>query len=207
MRVRKIKNLQSKIKQYEHLLITDPTKIEEFFDDRSLELEIGFGKGDFLLEMARRHPEKNFLGIERSSVFELKAMREVGELDNLRFMTGNVQEMLALMKENSFSALYLNFSDPWPKSRHHKRRLTYRELLLAYDVMLKENSLVQFKTDSKTLFAFTLEELFALRKQAFDITLDLHKDTRWEDNIQTNYEKKFSSQGKHILGLRYRSIK
>ena len=207
MRVRKIKNLQSKIKQYEHLLITDPTKIEEFFDDRSLELEIGFGKGDFLLEMARRHPEKNFLGIERSSVFALKAMREVGELDNLRFMTGNVQEMLPLMKENSFSALYLNFSDPWPKNRHHKRRLTYRELLLAYDVMLKENSLVQFKTDSKTLFAFTLEELFALRKQAFDITLDLHKDTRWEDNIQTNYEKKFSSQGKHILGLRYRSIK
>ena len=205
MRVRKIKNLEQKIKAYDHLLLKNPGTIGQHFDQKSLELEIGFGKGDFLLEMAKRHPERNFLGIERSSAFALKAMREVGDLDNIRFMTGNVQNLLPLMEDNLFSGLYLNFSDPWPKPRHYKRRLTYRQLLLDYDRILKPGSLVQIKTDSKTLFAFTLEELFALKKHAFDVTLDLHGDARWKENIPTIYEEKFSAQGKSILGLRYRS--
>ncbi len=205
MRVRKIKNLSEKLQEYADLLIEDPRAIGEAFDKRPIDLEIGFGKGDFLLEMARRHPERNFLGIERSSDFALKAAREVGGLDNVLFMTGNIQDIIPLIEDGIFSGLYLNFSDPWPKPRHYKRRLTYRKLLEEYSRILKPASLVQFKTDSRTLFDFTLAELKALDKEPLEISYDLHGEKPWPDNIATHYEMKFSSQGKKILALRYRS--
>lgn len=205
MRVRKVKDLPQKLAEYQDLMIQDPRQIRERFKAGPLELEIGFGKGDFLIELARRHPEKNFLGIERSSDFAFKAMREVGELKNILFMTGNIQEIIPLMEDHLFSGLYLNFSDPWPKERHFKRRLTYRVLLMQYERILKKGAMVQFKTDSRELFAFTLEELAALKKTPYDVTEDLHHDPRWSENIATHYETKFSESGKKILGLRYRS--
>lgn len=205
MRVRKIKNLAEKLDVYRDLLVEDPRRIREHFDSRPVELEIGFGKGDFLLEMARRHPERNFLGIERSSDFALKAARKVGELDNVLFMTGNIQDIIPLVEDGIFSGLYLNFSDPWPKPRHYKRRLTYRELLRQYKRILKEGSLVQFKTDSEELFKFTLDELGALGVELEELSFDLHGQEPWPGNIITHYERKFSDLGKKIMGLRYRS--
>ncbi|HZK10550.1 MAG TPA: tRNA (guanosine(46)-N7)-methyltransferase TrmB [Clostridia bacterium] len=205
MRVRKIKNLSQKMKDYQQLLIEDPQEIKRRFDKRPIELEIGFGKGEFLLAMAKRHPEKNFLGIERSAEFVLKAMRRVGKLDNILFMTGNVQDLISQMDDDLFSGLYLNFSDPWPKNRHFKRRLTYRVLLISYGRILKKGSIIQLKTDSRTLFDFSLEELTALGITPYDVTQDLHKDPSWSQNIATSYEIKFSSRGKKILGFRYRS--
>lgn len=205
MRVRKIKDLSKKLMDYQHLLIENPQEIKSRFDEKPLELEIGFGKGDFLIAMAKKHPEKNFLGIERSAEFTLKAMRDVGELKNILFMTGNIQEIIPLMEEDTFSGLYLNFSDPWPKARHFKRRLTYRLLLISYGRILKKGSIVQLKTDSRELFEFSLREVKALGKTPFDITEDLQYDPLWRENIATHYEIKFSSQGKKILGFRYRS--
>lgn len=205
MRVRKIKDLSKKIVDYQHLLIEDPKEIKKRFDEKPLELEIGFGKGDFLIAMAKKHPERNFLGIERSADFTLKAMRDVGELKSILFMTGNIQEIIPLMEENLFSGLYLNFSDPWPKARHFKRRLTYRVLLMSYDRILKKGSIVQLKTDSRELFEFSLQEVKALGKTLFDVTEDLHDDSLWSENIPTHYETKFSAKGKKILGFRYRS--
>ncbi|NLY37047.1 MAG: tRNA (guanosine(46)-N7)-methyltransferase TrmB [Tissierellia bacterium] len=205
MRVRKIKDLSKKLIDYQHLLIEDPKEIKKRFDEKPLELEIGFGKGDFLIAMAKKYPERNFLGIERSGDFTLKAMRDVGELKNILFMTGNIQEIIPLMEENLFSGLYLNFSDPWPKARHFKRRLTYRVLLMSYQRILKKASIVQLKTDSRELFEFSLQQVKALGKTPFDVTEDLHNDPLWSENIATHYEIKFSTKGKKILGFRYRS--
>ncbi|NLY73531.1 MAG: tRNA (guanosine(46)-N7)-methyltransferase TrmB [Tissierellia bacterium] len=205
MRIRRTKDLDTKLIKYEHLLIKDPKSIKERFDQRPLELEIGFGKGEFLIEMARRNPQTNYLGIDKYSELFYSAARQVGELDNILFMTGSVEDFLPQMEEGLFSGLYLNFSDPWPKDRHHKRRLTYRSFLKAYDRVLKKGSVVQIKTDNVILFESTLQELALVDKQVYDLSWDIQNDLSWKDSIPTYYEKRFTELGQKIMGLRYRS--
>lgn len=209
MRLRRAKNIPERLARFKGNLLLENTSqnLEKVFgNDRPVHAELGIGKGDFLLGLARMHPEINFIGVERSDSVLLQAMEKVEEESNIRFFLTNVEDLGQVLEENSLSGLYLNFSDPWPKKGHYKRRLTYRDYLAMYDRWLKEGSLVQLKTDSASLFAFSIEEI-SLGHVLKDVTLEVKGHSAYEDNIQTEYEAKFSEQGKPIYALRYHSRK
>lgn len=169
---------------------------------RPLYLEIGMGKGRFLTEMALRHPERNYIGIEKYSSVLVRALEKRAEnpqLGNLLFLRMEAEDLTEVFGEGEAAGIYLNFSDPWPKDRHAKRRLPSREFLARYDRILKPDGRVEFKTDNRRLFEFALEEAAAAGWTAEQCTFDLHNDAQMmQENIMTEYEERFSSQGSPI---------
>ena len=180
-------------------------KNEVFTSEGPLYIEIGCGKGMFLTEMAARHPGQNFLGIEKMSSVLLRAVQKVEEMDpapvNLMFMRFDAEHIQEIFAEGEVDGLFLNFSDPWPKDRHHKRRLTSREYLARYEKILKPGAVVEFKTDNVGLFDFSLEEAEAAGWQVVMTTRDLHRSEYAADNIMTEYEDRFATLGNKILKL------
>ena len=181
---------------------------EIFNNDNPINIEIGMGKGQFILEMARRNPSINFIGIEKYSSVLLRAIEkfdtdEYKELRNLRFICMDAKEIEEVFGENEVSRIFLNFSDPWPKARHAKRRLTSREFLERYKQILKPGCTVEFKTDNTELFNFSLEEVQEAEGWNLEhYTYDLHHfDLLNEGNVMTEYEEKFSSMGNPINKL------
>ena len=169
-----------------------------------LHLEIGCGKGRFLQELALRHPEINYLGIEKFSSVLLRALEKRAETDcnNLFFLRFDAEELTEIFAGGEVGKIYLNFSDPWPKARHHKRRLTSREFLARYERILSPGGVVEFKTDNVKLFDFSLEEAEAAGWEVLQVTRDLHRDPVMnEGNIMTEYEQKFSLLGNRICKL------
>ena len=169
-----------------------------------LHLEIGCGKGRFLQELALRHPEINYLGIEKFSSVLLRALEKRAETDcnNLFFLRFDAEELTEIFAGGEVGRIYLNFSDPWPKARHHKRRLTSREFLARYERILSPGGVVEFKTDNVKLFDFSLEEAEAAGWEVLQVTRDLHRDPVMnEGNIMTEYEQKFSLLGNRICKL------
>ena len=169
-----------------------------------LHLEIGCGKGRFLQELALRHPEVNYLGIEKFSSVLLRALEKRAETDcnNLFFLRFDAEELTEIFAGGEVGKIYLNFSDPWPKARHHKRRLTSREFLARYERILSPGGVVEFKTDNVKLFDFSLEEAEAAGWEVLQETRDLHRDPVMnEGNIMTEYEQKFSLLGNRICKL------
>ena len=169
-----------------------------------LHLEIGCGKGRFLQELALRHPEVNYLGIEKFSSVLLRALEKRAETDcnNLFFLRFDAEELTEIFAGGEVGKIYLNFSDPWPKARHHKRRLTSREFLARYERILSPGGVVEFKTDNVKLFDFSLEEAEAAGWEVLQVTRDLHRDPVMnEGNIMTEYEQKFSLLGNRICKL------
>lgn len=205
MRLRPIKNLDQKLEQISYLLsLSDLESFDDLFAvSQDLYLEIGMGKGGFLYAMAQRHPDRNFLGIDRSDGIVLKASQSMEERPNMKLLIGDFEKIEELFPSGVVSGIFLNFSDPWPKKRHHKRRLTNRRFLDFYDRVLKPGGFIWLKTDSKDLFEYSLEEFADTGRELFDVTWDLHQDERYPDNIPTEYETKFSSLGYPIHGLRY----
>lgn len=176
---------------------------EAFAKDQPIYIEIGMGKGKFIVENALRYPNINFIGIERYSSVLLRALQKLEEMenipDNLRFICMDAAEIDEVFDKEEVSKIYLNFSDPWPKDRHAKRRLPSREFLGRYDKILKKDGILEFKTDNRGLFDFAVEELEPAGWKADVITYDLHKDEKlMEGNIMTEYEEKFSSMGNPI---------
>ena len=174
-----------------------------FGNSNPLYIEIGMGKGQFILEMARRNPEKNFIGIEKYSSVLVRALEkcETFEGDNLRFIRMDAEEIAEVFAENEVDGIYLNFSDPWPKDRHAKRRLTYRDFWNRYRQILTPAGKVIFKTDNRPLFHFSLEEVAAAGWTLDNVTYDLHHSPYVEGNIMTEYEAKFSALGNPIHRL------
>lgn len=169
-----------------------------------LSVEIGTGKGRFLMELAALHPKNNYLGIERYSSVLLRALQKMEEcpLPNLKFICMDAADLTEVFDQNEVSLIYLNFSDPWPKERHAKRRLTSRQFFERYDRILKENGQVEFKTDNHDLFLFSTEEIPAAGWHVDAMTYDLHHDEKMnQNNIMTEYEEKFSSKGNPIYKL------
>ena len=159
------------------------------------------GKGKFLHELAKENPEINYIGIEKYSSVLLRAIQkmETDPLPNLRFIRMDAEEISEVFAEEEIDRIYLNFSDPWPKDRHAKRRLPSREFLKRYDTFLKKDGILEFKTDNKELFDFALEELEPAGWKAEAVTRDLHHDEKLcAGNIMTEYEEKFSAQGNPI---------
>lgn len=174
---------------------------DNFEKKQPVHIEIGMGKGKFLHELAKQNPQINYIGIERYSSVLLRAIQKMEEepLDNLKFMCIDAKEITEVFAEEEVDKIYLNFSDPWPKDRHAKRRLPSKEFLGRYDSILKKDGRLEFKTDNKGLFDFALEELPLANWKAEAVTYDLHSDeTMCKGNIMTEYEEKFSAKGNPI---------
>ena len=172
-----------------------------FGNDHPIHIEIGMGKGKFIHTMAKTHPEINYVGIEKYSSVLLRAIQkmEQEELANLKFLRMDAEDILTVFGQGEVDLIYLNFSDPWPKDRHARRRLPSREFLKRYDKILKKDGRLEFKTDNRELFDFAVGELEPAGWKAKAITYDLHGDEAlMQGNVMTEYEEKFSAMGNPI---------
>ncbi len=160
-------------------------------------LEIGCGKGAFITQLAQRHPDRFYLAVEKYSDVALLAMEKAKELgiENVRFFIGDAARLPTLLQKGDVARLYLNFSDPWPKKGHAKRRLTHRNFLALYESLLADGAPIEFKTDNRPLFDFSLEEFSAQGYVLTELTYDLHNSEWNADNIRTEYENNFSQKG------------
>lgn len=174
---------------------------EVFGNDHPIQIEIGMGKGRFMMDLAAANPEINYIGIEKYSTVLLRAVQkmEENELSNLRFIRMNAEDICEVFNKEEVGRIYLNFSDPWPKDRHAKRRLPSRQFLERYDKILAKDGRIEFKTDNTDLFDFALEELEPAGWRLEAMTRDLHHDEEMlVGNIMTEYEERFSSLGNPI---------
>ncbi len=178
---------------------------EVFGNDHELRVEIGMGKGRFILEMARLNPEVNFIGIEKYSSVLVRAIekQEEAQLPNLKFIRMDAEYICDVFAPGEVSYIYLNFSDPWPKDRHAKRRLTSTRFLARYVDMLAEGGGVTFKTDNRELFDFSLEQIEEAGWTKEIVTFDLHNSEYAEGNVMTEYEARFSAQGNPICMVKF----
>lgn len=174
---------------------------ELFKNENPIRIEIGMGKGKFLHTLAAENPDVNYIGIEKYSSVLLRAIQkmEEEELPNLRFIRMDAEELTEVFGEAEVDRIYLNFSDPWPKDRHAKRRLPSRQFLLRYDKVLQPEGRLEFKTDNRALFDFAMEELPQAGWKAEAVTYDLHHEKELLiGNIMTEYEERFSAMGNPI---------
>ena len=180
-----------------------------FGNEQPVQIEVGMGKGRFIMDMARLHPERNFVGIEMYDSVLLRALQKREELEeagekfsNLVFIRVDARLLPEIFEKDEVDGIYLNFSDPWPKARHAKRRLTSREFLKRYEQVLKKDGAVEFKTDNRELFEFSLEEVKESDWNLEVCTFDLHHDEELvKGNVMTEYEEKFSSMGNPICKM------
>ena len=174
---------------------------ERFEKPAPIRIEIGMGKGRFLHEMALLNPDINYIGIEKYSAVLLRAVQKMEEdpKANLRFVRMDAENIADVFAPGEVDRIYLNFSDPWPKDRHAKRRLPSREFLARYDKILVDGGRIEFKTDNRILFDWAVEQLEGSIWKADLVTYDLHADpVLSEGNVMTEYEEKFSSAGNPI---------
>ncbi len=172
-----------------------------FGNNNPLRVEIGMGKGQFIMELARQNPDINYIGIEKYSTVLLRAIQKMEEepLDNVRFIRMDAEEIEEVFDTEEVDRIYLNFSDPWPKDRHAKRRLPSRAFLDRYDKILKKDGVIEFKTDNRALFDFAEAELEESNWKEDFVTYDLHNNEEMMvGNVMTEYEEKFSSMGNPI---------
>ncbi len=176
---------------------------EYFGNDNPIHIEIGMGKGKFLIRLASENPDINYIGIEKYSSVLIRAVEKRKELDmgNLCLIRFDAEYINDIFDENEIARIYLNFSDPWPKDRHAKRRLTSVEFLSRYDKFLTADGEVIFKTDNRALFEFSLEQVEISGWNLRNYTYDLHHSEYAAGNIMTEYEEKFSTMGNSIHRL------
>ncbi|MBE5968824.1 MAG: tRNA (guanosine(46)-N7)-methyltransferase TrmB [Lachnospiraceae bacterium] len=205
MRLRNIKGSREMIADSPYT-IDNPAqykgKWHEFFgNDAPIRIEVGMGKGKFISTLAMQNPDINYIGIEKYSSVLIRAIdkRIENNIENLYFLRFDAVDILDIFDVGEIDRIYLNFSDPWPKDRHAKRRLTSKQYLKKYDVILKKDGIVEFKTDNDDLFSFSLEEVPLAGWEIVAQTFDLHKTPEMmEGNVMTEYEEKFSALGNPI---------
>ena len=206
MRLKNVKNAANIIKESKYMIL-EPCNYKGNFkslfgNNNPICIEIGMGKGDFIIGMALKYPNVNFIGIEMFDSVIVRAVQKLEneEIPNLRLIRMDANELDTVF-DKEIDTIYLNFSDPWPKKRHEKRRLTSHELLKKYDsVFIGDKKIVQ-KTDNIGLFAFSLKSLSTYGYILEEVTLDLHSEDV-NDNVMTEYEKKFVSEGVKICMLK-----
>ncbi|RRF96918.1 MAG: tRNA (guanosine(46)-N7)-methyltransferase TrmB [Lachnospiraceae bacterium] len=177
---------------------------QTFFNGKPVRIEIGMGKGRFITQMAEANPEVGYIGIEMYSSVIIRGIQKLEELEeppeNLKLLCMDARELTNVFGEGEIDRIYLNFSDPWPRNRHAKRRLTHQRFLNLYHVVLKKGGQVEFKTDNTDLFDFSLQSIEETPGwKIVAVTRDLHNDTVMnQGNIMTEYEEKFSAKGNPI---------
>lgn len=207
MRLRNIKGAREALAESE-FVIENPEQYkgrwnEVFQNENPIQIEIGMGKGNFITTLAKQNPNINYIGIEKYSSVLVRALekREQIELSNLYFLRFDAKNITDVFEYGEVNRIYLNFSDPWPKDRHAKRRLTSKEYFARYDQILEKNGQVEFKTDNQDLFTFSLESVTEAGWYLEMSTRDYHNSPYIEGNIMTEYEEKFSSIGNPICKL------
>lgn len=210
MRLRNIPGADEAIKNSEYVIQMPETftgKFNTVFGNKNpIYIEVGMGKGKFIIEMAKRNPDINFIGIEMYSSVLLRALQKMDALkesgcvpQNVRFLCIDARKLAEIFGKEEISGIYLNFSDPWPKDRHAKRRLPSKEFLALYHQILKPEGKIEFKTDNRALFDFAVEQIAPAGWKAEAITYDLHADSLLnKGNVMTEYEEKFSALGNPI---------
>lgn len=216
MRMRKKKNGAARIDACRELLIENTAKLSEnpqfaFAEARPLYIEIGCGKGNFACGMSAANPDRNFIAMERVADVACLALEKAKACaeerpDNLRFLIGDAKNLSEWFPAHSADGIYLNFSDPWPKAGHAKRRLTHRGFLELYRRVLKPDGKLYLKTDNQGLFEFSLEEFAAAGLVTEWLTRDLHSSDRAEGNVMTEYEANFSAKGMPIYSAVVRFV-
>lgn len=190
-------------------VVTNPSEYrgkwqERFEKVQPLYIEVGMGKGRFIVEMAKKHPHYNFIGLEMQTVATGIALKKqlVEQLPNLQLVCANGAGLTEFFATDEVAGIYLNFSDPWPKNRQEKRRLTYKSFLAAYKEIMVADGQLEFKTDNRGLFEYSLASLNNFGMTFEKVWLDLHADEEAVvDNVMTEYEEKFSSKGQPIYKL------
>lgn len=204
MRLRNVKNKKEIINSSEYLIL-NPERYKGiwksvFVNDNPIEIEIGMGKGDFIIGKALQNPHINYIGIEKYDSVVARAVQKIPQgLNNLKIIVMDAINIDSIF-DKEIDIIYLNFSDPWPKKRHARRRLTSTEFLARYENVFKESKNICQKTDNRNLFEFSIVSLNESGYSIKEISLDLH-DSDIENNIMTEYEKKFTKKGQVIYYL------
>lgn len=192
------------IKEHTDYVLPNPMalkgKWQDVFDQASpIHIELGMGKGQFIVEAAKQNPDINYIGIEQQTSVIVSALEKQVDLDlpNLKFLNENGQDLTHFFDQGEVDRIYLTFSDPWPKNRHEKRRLTYKSFLAIYDQVLDESGSLHFKTDNRGLFEYSLVSFSQYGMVLDQVYLDLHQSD-FVGNIMTEYEEKFSAKGQPI---------
>ncbi|EGP5092300.1 tRNA (guanosine(46)-N7)-methyltransferase TrmB [Enterococcus faecium] len=210
MRVRNRPGAAEMLAAHPNFVISDPTlwkgKWNELFgNDHPIHIEIGMGKGQFITGMAKAHPEINYIGVEMQvSVVSIALDKLIEQpLPNLKLLHVDGSALTEYFADSEVDQIYLNFSDPWPKKRHEKRRLTYKTFLAVDEQILRPNGEIHFKTDNQGLFEYSLTSFSQYGMILKQVWLDLHQ-SQFEGNIMTEYEEKFSSKGQRIYRVEAR---
>ena len=203
MRRRNVKNAKQRVESHPELVILNPKDYKGkwnilFKNDNPIYLEIGMGKGKFLLEHAKTNPNINYIGLEKFDSVIVQAVEKIYpcNLNNILLLNVDAEELLDIFDENEISKIFLNFSDPWPKNRHEKRRLSHANFLNRYQKILKGD--IEMKTDNRELFEFSLMSFNENKWKFEDLSLDLHHRNEDEKIITTEYEDRFTSKGNVI---------
>lgn len=209
MRVKHKKWAVPLMEAHPEMMTMDPASFkgrwqERFAKPQPLQVEVGMGKGQFIIGMAKAHPEINFIGLEIESTVAAIALKNAlpEQLPNLTLVRGDGAGLDTYFEDGSIDRLYLNFSDPWPKTRHEKRRLTYKTFLANYQQVVKPGGGLEFKTDNQGLFEYSLTSLNNFGMIFDDVWLNLHESPENEDNVETEYEQRFASLGQPIYKLK-----
>ena len=207
MRLRNVRGAREALQESD-FTVNEPSEyrgkwLELFENNNPLHVEIGTGKGRFLMTLAEQNPDINYIGIEKFSSVLIRAIEKQRELalPNLYFIRMDAENIEEVFAEGEVDRIYLNFSDPWPKDRHAKRRLTSKQFFARYDKILDKNGRVEFKTDNRDLFDFSVESVKEAGWNLSAVTYDLHNSDMNEGNIMTEYEIKFSEMGNPIHKL------
>ena len=204
MRVRNRKGATELLEAHPQYVILNPADAkgrwqEIFGNDHPIHVEVGSGKGAFVSGMAKANPEINYIGIDIQKSVLSYALDKVLATDvpNIKLLWVDGSDLTDYFEEGEIDRLYLNFSDPWPKKRHEKRRLTYQSFLATYQQILPENGEIHFKTDNRGLFEYSLVSFCQYGMKLKGVWLDLHASD-FEDNVLTEYEQKFANKGQVI---------
>ena len=207
MRLRNKPYAWEKIKAYPEYVIENPKAAkgkwsEIFAKEQPIHLELGTGRGDFIIGMAKQHPEINFVGIEKFTSVLIDVLEKLLEdpLPNVKLINMDGEGIEDVFAKEEISRVYLNFSDPWPKTRHHKRRLTHANFLNRYKALLPIDGEIHMKTDNQMLFEASLSYLSSFGYALENVSLDLHQSD-YPNNVMTEYERKFSEKGNRIYRL------
>ena len=208
MRVKHKKWAEPLMQDHPELMVMDPASIkghwqERFDKQQPIQLEVGMGKGQFITEMAKAHPDVNFIGVEVEHTVAAIALKKAlpEKLPNLQMICADGADLTDMFTESSIDRMYLNFSDPWPKKRHAKRRLTYHTFLSTYQKILRPQGSIELKTDNMGFFEFSVVSMNNYGMKFEGLWLDLHHSDEAEHNIATEYEEKFSAKGQPIYKL------
>ena len=211
MRLRKVKYADELIKENQDIIIFSPENLKGkwktiFKNDNPIEIEIGCGKGKFITELAKKNPDINYIGIEKFNSVIVRALEKLisNPLKNVKLIRIDAENITNIFSKQEINNIYLNFSDPWPKNRHAKKRLTSLKFLKRYESVLSQDGYIIMKTDNFKLFEFSMMSFnsnvkFNIKK----INLDLYRNLP-DDNVQTEFEKKFSEKGNSIF---YQKVK